>query len=260
MRFRFIAPIAALLTIACTETNTITGRDQFLMIPASQDAALGLEAMKEVKQSVKLVKGKPAERVARIGKRIAAMSDRPDMPWEFVVIDEDVLNAWALPGGKIAVYKKMLDMMESDDQLAAVLGHEISHAVLRHGAESLSRAQAQNMAIAGLGMAVGAYTKSGETAQLAATLAGVAAQGFVALPHSRAMELEADDIGTRYMARAGYDPRAAVTLWQKMQKMKEGSGGQPQWLSTHPTDQQRIDRLSAKMGDYLAEYQRAKKS
>ena len=250
------ALIAALVLTACVTTNEVTGRSQFITIPPSQDAALGLEAMNEVKKTADVETNSPdAKRVQRIGRRIAAVSDKPDLPWEFVVIDEDVLNAWALPGGKIAVYQKMVDSFESDEELAAVIGHEIAHAILRHGAEQMSRAQVQNLAIAGVGAAVGATTEDGQMAQMAVTLGALAAQGFVQLPHSRAMELEADDVGTLYMARAGYDPRAAVRLWKRMKAMKDGAGGQPAFLSTHPTDDKRIKRLQSKMGSYLSEYE-----
>ncbi|WP_417458634.1 M48 family metallopeptidase [Kordiimonas sp.] len=249
-----IALSAGLFLAACVTENAVTGRSQFITIPPSQDAALGLEAMNEVKKTADVkTTGPAAQRVKRIGARIAAISDKPDMPWEFVVIEEDVLNAWALPGGKIAVYQKMVDSFTDDNELAAVMGHEIAHAILRHGAEQMSRAQAQNLAIVGVGAAVGATTKDGEMAQMAVTLGALAAQGFVQLPHSRAMELEADDIGTLYMARAGYDPRAAVRLWQKMKSMKDGAS-QPAFLSTHPSDDKRIARINAKMATYMAEY------
>lgn len=239
---------------ACVTTNTVTGRTQFITIPASQDAALGLEAMKQVKETAPvLTSGAIAARIKRIGNRIAPHSDNPGMDWEFIVIDEPTLNAWALPGGKVAVYRKMVDNL-TDEELAAVLGHEIAHAVLRHGAEQVSRAQAQQLAIIGLGAVVASQTEDEQTAQLAVGLGALAAQGFVALPHSRKMELEADHIGTVYMARAGYDPRAAVRLWQKMARLKEGGGGPPTFLSTHPSDDKRIARLSARMDEYLNIY------
>lgn len=250
-----IVAAAFLLMTACLAENTVTGRSQFIIIPPSQDAALGLEALNEVKKSAPVVtSGVMAERVQRIGARIATISDKPDLEWEFIVIDEPVLNAWALPGGKVAVYRKMLDNL-NDEQLAAVLGHEVAHAVLRHGAEQMSRAQAQNMAIVGLGVLVSSQTEDQQTAQMAVGLGALAAQGFVALPHSRKMELEADHIGTIYMAKAGYDPRSAVTLWQKMAQLKDG-GGPPTFLSTHPSDDNRIARLNARMEEYLSYYRR----
>ncbi len=256
MKFKAgILVIAAMLVSGCVTTNEVTGRSQFITIPASQDDALGLQALNEVKKSNKNVRtsGAMANRVARIGKRIVAVSDRPNLNWEFIVIDEPVLNAWALPGGKVAVYSKMVNNL-NDEELAAVLGHEAAHAILRHGAEQVSRAQAQNVLIAGAGVLVGATTENQKYAQLAVTLGSAAAQGLVSLPHSRSMELEADDIGTIYMARAGYDPRAAARLWRKMAKMKEGSGSQPTWLSTHPSDEKRIQRIENKMDEYLAVY------
>lgn len=252
---RLFAVFLMLALTACTSENTVTGRSQFIMIPPSQDAALGLEAMNEVKKTAPVVTtGALAERVERIGHRIAPFSDAPNLDWEFVVIDEPVLNAWALPGGKVAVYRKMMDNLD-DNQLAAVLGHEIAHAVLRHGAEKMSRAQAQNMAILGLGILIGTQSEDEETTALAIGLAGLAANGFVALPHSRKMELEADHVGTIYMAKAGYDPREAVSLWRKMASLKEGSGSQPTFLSTHPSDDNRIERLNSRMDEYLSYYQ-----
>lgn len=254
---RLMAFLAVMLLAACVTTNTVTGRNQFITIPASQDAALGLEAMKQVKESAPvLTRGPLARRVKRIGEHIARYSDSPDMGWEFVVIDEPTLNAWALPGGKVAVYRKMLDNL-SDVELAAVLGHEIAHAVLRHGAEQVSRAQAQQLAITGFGILVASQSENDQTARLAVGLGSLAAQGFVALPHSRKMELEADHVGTVYMARAGYDPRAAIRLWRKMARLKEG-GGPPTFLSTHPSDGQRINRLEARMSEYMSIYNKQK--
>lgn len=246
-----------LFLTACVTTNSVTGRSQFITIPASQDEALGVQALTEVKKSNKNVRtsGKQVERVKRIGKRVVAVSDRPGLNWEFIVIDEPVLNAWALPGGKVAVYAKMIENL-TDEELAAVLGHEAAHAILRHGAEQVSRAQAQQLAIVGLGAIVSSQTQDEQTTQLAVGLGSLAAQGFVALPHSRSMELEADHVGTIYMARAGYDPRSAPKLWRKMTKLKEGGSKTPTFLSTHPSDGKRIERLEARMSEYVAVYSR----
>tara|TARA_R110002096_G_scaffold199987_5_gene383832 strand:- start:323 stop:1099 length:777 start_codon:yes stop_codon:yes gene_type:complete len=258
MAFRQIFVAASFLFLtACVTTNSVTGRSQFITIPASQDEALGMQALTEVKKTNDNVRttGADVERVRRIGNRVVAVSDKPDMNWEFIVIDEPVLNAWALPGGKVAVYQKMIDNL-TDEELAAVLGHEAAHAILRHGAEQVSRAQAQQLAIVGLGVIVSSQTEDQQTAQLAVGLGALAAQGFVALPHSRNMELEADHIGAIYMARAGYDPRAAAQLWRKMAQLKEGGKQQPTFLSTHPSDGKRIERLEARMDEYLAEWRR----
>ena len=238
-------------------TNTITGRSQFIMFDASQDSKLGLSAFNEVKKSAPLVTtGYQINRINRIGLRIAAVSDRPEFDWDFILIDEPTLNAWALPGGKIAIYSKMAEAL-SDEEMAAVLGHEIAHAVLRHGAESLSRTQIQELTVTVAAAAASTQVEDRESKVLVATLASLAADGFVRLPHSRFMELEADDIGTLYMARAGYDPRGAVSLWRKMATLKEG-GGPPKFLSTHPADDKRIERIESKMPRYIDAYRNAK--
>ncbi len=255
---RISALLLGLMLAACMQTNSITGRNQFITIPAKQDAIMGAQAFAEVSKNAPVLrKGAMADRVKRIGDRIARISDAPNMAWEFVVINEPVLNAWALPGGKIAIYRKMLDSFNTDAEIAAILGHEVAHAVLRHGAEQVSRAQLQQLIIVGLGVATAAATEDKHTTQLAMQLGTLAAAGFVALPHSRNMELEADDIGTVYMARAGYDPRFAIAVWQKMKNLKEGAEQPPTWLSTHPNDDKRIERLTSKMGFYQGEYHRA---
>jgi len=254
-RLAVIAVLGVCLA-ACT-TNSITGRQQLLMITPAEEQAMGLAALNEVKQTQPVeARGARADLVRKIGRRIAAVSDRPDMDWEFIVIDEPVLNAWALPGGKVALYTKMIDAL-SEQELAAVVGHEVAHAVLRHGAEQVSRAQ---MTQIGVGIAAGVVGAStdGETGAVVGMLAGLAATGFVTLPHSRFMELEADDIGTLYMARAGFDPQAAVSLWQTMNRLKSGDGAQPAFLSTHPSDSRRIARIEAKMESYRAVYLDAK--
>ncbi len=244
-----------LVLAACVTTNEVTGRTQYITIPPSQDEALGLQALNEVKKSNKNVRttGRAVRRVQQIGERIVRVSDKPDLKWEFIVIDEPVLNAWALPGGKVAVYSKMIENL-TDEELAAVLGHEAAHAILRHGAEQVSRGQLQQAGIAALGVLVGTATESEKNAQLAVALGSMASQGFVALPHSRNMELEADHVGTIYMARAGYNPRAAAELWRKMAKLKEGGGSQPTFLSTHPSDDKRIDRIESRMDEYMSIY------
>ena len=190
--------------------------------------------------------------------RIAAVSDRPDFPWEFIAIKSDQLNAFALPGGQAAVYTKMLDSF-TDEELAAVMGHEIAHAVLRHGMEQVSRGQATGAFVGIIGAVVGGGEENADTQKGAMELASLVSAVGVSLPHSRKMELEADHIGTIYMARAGYDPRKAVVLWKKMAALSAGAQKPPKWLSTHPTDTTRIERLEERMDEYMAIYNEAKK-
>jgi len=246
--------------VACSSTNEITGRKQFIMFGPEQDVAMGVQAMEEIKKTEDVMTSGPYDRrVKRLGNAIAAKSDRPDFPWEFIAIRSDQLNAFALPGGQSAVYTAMMDAFKSDPELAAVMGHEIAHAVLRHGAEQLSRGQAQNIFIGVIGAVAGSTSDSQDTTEGAMQLAAMATQLGFALPHSRSMELEADHIGTLYMARAGYDPRAAVALWKKMAEMSANAQKPPLWFSTHPSDEQRIKQLEDNMDEYMKVYLANKK-
>jgi predicted Zn-dependent protease len=176
------------------------------------------------------------ERVRAIAKRLipstaAFRSDAPGWKWEINVITSPEVNAWCMPGGKIAVYTGLITKLNiTDDELAAVMGHEIGHALREHGRERASEQMAQQLGISVLGAALGL----GDTAaQLTQTVLDVT----LSLPHSRTQETEADRIGVELAARSGYDPRAAVSLWQKMGKL--GGGKPPEWLSTHPSDETR---------------------
>jgi len=253
---KFLLPlIASSLLIACTTTNDVSGRKQVMAFGPEDDIAMGTQAMEEIKKTEDVVTSGPyAERVSRLGLAIAAKSDRPDFPWEFIAIRSDQLNAFALPGGQSAVYTEMMDTFNKDPQLAAVMGHEIAHAVLRHGAEQVSRAQYQSGIIAVVGVLVGTSTDDGDKAQGAMELAAMATQLGAALPHSRKMELEADHFGTIYMARAGFDPRNAPALWRKMAELTQGMEKPPLWFSTHPSDEQRIAQLEANMDMYMKIY------
>jgi predicted Zn-dependent protease len=178
------------------------------------------------------------QRVRNIMQRMIPQTAifRPDAArwsWEANVITSEQLNAWCMPGGRIAVFTGLIERLQlTDDELAAVMGHEISHALREHARERISKEMGANLVISILGAATGYDTRA-------------AAQGYqllVGLPNSRDMETEADRLGIELMARAGYDPRAAVTIWQKMQRA--GNGGPPQFLSTHPSYSSRIDDLT----------------
>jgi predicted Zn-dependent protease len=178
----------------------------------------------------------PAEvaRVRAIANRLipstaAFRSDAPGWKWEVNVIASKEVNAWCMPGGKIAVYTGLISSLKiTDDELAAVMGHEIGHALREHGRERASEQMVQQLGVTVLGVFVGDIG-----AQLSQTVLDVT----LSLPHSRTQETEADRIGVELAARSGYDPRAAVSLWQKMGKL--GGGKPPEWLSTHPSDESR---------------------
>ena len=176
--------------------------------------------------------------VRDIGMRLAAQSEQPQGPWTFTVLDSPVVNAFALPGGKIGFYTGILDIMENDDQIATVMGHEVAHVKFNHAGQRYGRTAATQ---AGLGVAQVALGGGGQTSQVALGALGLGAQYGVILPFSRQHELEADRYGLRYMHKAGYNVDEAVRFWEKMSAKK---GGQPpEILATHPNDATRIAQL-----------------
>jgi predicted Zn-dependent protease len=196
------------------------------------------------------------QRVRAIAKRIvpATAAFRPDAPkwnWEVNVARSDQINAWVMPGGKIMFYSGLIEKLKlNDDEIAAVMGHEISHALREHARERASEQQ-----VASLGIAVGAAVLG--LGKAGADMAGLAYQLSVGMPNSRAHETEADRIGVELAARAGYDPRAAVTLWQKMQQL--GSNGTPQFLSTHPSTANRLQDLEQYAARVMPLYEQARR-
>lgn len=233
--------------LAGCETAPVTGRSQLILFPESQDAALGLEAYRQILAKSKVSKDTRLDgRVQTVGKRIAAVSGHPEFDWEFTLFENDQPNAFALPGGKVGVNTGLFKVAENDAQLAAVIGHEVAHAIARHGAERMSQG-----VLAETGLAVlGASTKKASYVQLAAAAATLG----VILPYSRTQESEADHIGLLYMAEAGYDPREAVELWRNFERL--GGRRPPEFLSTHPGQKTRITRLQALMPEALAIYEK----
>ena len=256
---------AFLLFLTGCETVPVTGRNQLNLVSSSQETQLGLSSFDELKKTTPISKDPAANAmVQRVGKRIASVAgnDLPNAQWEFVVFDSKEANAFCLPGGKVGVYTGILPITKDDAGLATVLGHEIGHAVAHHGAERLSQAQVTQ----GLGSLAGVAIGSSSYAQyqnLFMSLYGVGSQVGYELPHSRAQESEADHIGIIYMARAGYDPKAAIEFWQRFSEYnKQQGGGQSsflsQFLSTHPVDEKRIADLQKLMPDAEAEFSKSK--
>ena len=196
------------------------------------------------------------QRVRAIANRLipatgAFRADAPKWNWEVNVINSQEVNAWCMPGGKIAVYTGLIERLRvTDDELAAVMGHEIAHALREHGREKASQAIAQNVALSVIGAAVGLGTGGQQLAQLAADVT-------FSLPNSREFEREADRIGVELAARAGYDPRAAVSLWQKMGQA--GGGGSIEFLSTHPSDESRVRDLQTYAARVMPVYESARR-
>ena len=251
--------LAAVLMLAagCQTTNTTSGgavgvdRQQTMLVSAAEVNRQADKAYQETineARAKKTLNRNPADlaRVRGIAARLIPVTSvfRPDAPnwrWESNVITSDELNAWCMPGGKIAVYTGLIYKLNiTDDELAAVMGHEIAHALREHGREKAGQATGIGIAAA-IGGAVGAYY--GIDANVGQTVLGAVGELAFMRPNSRGMEQEADRMGVELAARAGYDPRAAISLWEKMGRV---SGGQPpQWLSTHPSNQSRIADLKA---------------
>lgn len=196
------------------------------------------------------------QRVRAITQKLAAQvgafrADAAKWPWEVHVISLDEVNAWCMPGGKMAIYTGLIEKLNAtDDEIAAVMGHEISHALREHARERISRQMGTQMAV---GIA-GALFGIGELGQ---NLGNMVADVTINLPNSRTHEVEADRMGVELAARAGYDPRAAIRLWEKMAKVSSG-GQPPKWLSTHPSHEDRINDLRAYSERVLPLYQAAK--
>ena len=226
----------------CT-TVTETGRKQLILLGPSEETQLGLTSFEQMKKEVPISNDAAAKAlVERVGRRIAQVSSLTNAQWEFVVFDSKEANAFCLPGGKVGVYTGILPITKDEAGLATVIGHEVAHAAARHGAERLSNQMLLQTGGQVLGSAVSVADPRWQG--VASTVYGLGANVGYALPHSRNQESEADRIGLVYMARAGYDPEAAVGFWQRFAEYNKGSGsGTPWFLRTHPLDETRIKRI-----------------
>jgi len=249
-----LAALAAVLLIACARA-AYTNRGQLLLISEGQEMALGLQSAQEVLKKEKESRDQlQAERIRRVGRRIAAAANKPDYKWEFHLIEKDTVNAFCLPGGKVFVYTGILQLTTSNDELAAVMGHEIAHALLRHGGERVSMALMTQLGGQAASVALGS-TVSPVASQVFNQAYGMGSQVGVLLPHSRAQESEADEVGMILAAQAGYEPSGALSLWRKMDIYAKSKGQNvPGWMSTHPTTGDRIEAIKAKMGAVRARY------
>jgi predicted Zn-dependent protease len=258
-RRRWLLALGLLAAVAACQTVPVTGRSALSLVPQSQMASMGAEAFADIRRKEPLSDNPQArERVTRVGRRIAqvawgATGVRPEK-WQFATFASDQKNAFALPGGHVGVYQGILQVARSDAELATVMGHEVAHVAANHGGERMSQALLANLG--GMALSAAVSEKPAETRQLYMAAFGMGVQVGVMLPFSRSHELEADRIGLLYMARAGYDPRAAVSFWQRMDKL--GKGRQPpEFLSTHPSHGKRIERLQAFMPRALKAYRQA---
>jgi predicted Zn-dependent protease len=255
---------ALVLLLAGCSTVPITERRQLNLVSEGNLVELGTQQYQQFLTANKIVRNTPeSEMVERVGHRIRqaveqfmtdqGMGDQlSEYEWEFILVDSPEVNAWALPGGKVAVYTGILPMTQDEAGLAAVMGHEVAHVVGKHGSERMSQQLVAQMG----GQALSAVLASRPEASQALWMQvfGVGAQVGLMLPYGRLQEKEADHLGLIFMAIAGYDPHAAIGVWERMAQEKGGKGP-PEFLSTHPADESRIREIREDIPEAMRYYQ-----
>ena len=252
------------LFLAACSKNSITGRNQLAILPESELRSMANTEYQQFLSQNKVVSAsssKDAEMVRRVGQRLVAAINKyyaskgltnelEGYKWEYNLVDSKDVNAWAMPGGKIVVYTGLLPVTQNEAALAVVLGHEITHALAHHGNERMSQA----LVAQGIGVVGGVLTSGNQqVSNIFNNIYGPGAQIGVLLPNSRKQELESDRYGLIFTAMAGYNPREAVPLWERMKAMSNGNRP-PEFLSTHPADDTRIQRLKDLMPEALKYY------
>jgi|SRR5579883_1186662 predicted Zn-dependent protease len=247
---RALLVLAAGLSLTACESAPVTGRSQMILVSESQELQLGLQTYRQILATEQQSRNPQLTAlVEKVGRRIASAAERPQenlwrrpaYQWEFKTIEKDEINAFCLPGGKVLVYSGLLPIARDETGLAVIMGHEVAHALAHHGAERLSNQLAATAGLAAAAAILSSSSNSNDRANLPLMMAALGAGATVGylLPMSRAQEAEADHIGLILMAQAGYDPRQAPALWERMRTANRGAR-MPEWLSTHPTDDARI--------------------
>lgn len=266
-KIKGIAFTALILIVAACSTVPLTGRRQASLVSDGEMNTMAATSYKEflTESSTKVINNSAESRkVKEIGNKIAAAVTKymnengygdqvSSFSWEFNLIQSNEINAWCMPGGKVAVYTGILPVTLNDSGLATVMGHEIAHAVARHSAERYSQA----MIAQGLGTVAGvavAKTEAGNA--IFQQVFGIGAQAGVLLPNSRKQEAEADRLGLTFMAMAGYDPAQAINFWQRMSAASKGGSSTPEFLSTHPSDATRIENIKKYLPEAVGYYRK----
>ncbi len=264
MRQQLFATLTMLVLVLSCQTVPITGRQQLNIVPSDTLMSMSYNEYDDFLKKHEVITGTPeAKMVGRVGRRIRRaveryfadqkMSDHLEgYQWEFHLVKDDAINAWCMPGGKVVVYTGIMPLADGEEGLAVVMGHEISHAIAKHGNERLSQGLVAQMG--GMALSVALAEKSEATRDLFMTAFGVGSQVGVLLPYSRLQESEADRLGLIFMAMAGYDPREAVGFWERMAGTKKGSSV-PDFLSTHPADKKRIADIEKLVPEAMTYYQ-----
>ncbi|MCK2184005.1 M48 family metallopeptidase [Halomonas getboli] len=254
MRWNHCLAVGALSVALAACTTSPTGRSQLTLMSDDQLDQMGAQAFSQYQQQRTTVDGAPLRLAQCVTREIVATlpAELQQDNWQVRVFEDDSANAFALPGGYVGVNTGLLEITDNQDQLAAVIGHEIGHVLAHHANERASTQSATNLGLSVLSSAAGLEGAGGQ--QVMAAL-GMGAQYGILLPFSRSHESEADTIGLRLMAKAGFDPRASVALWQNMEQA--GGGQPPEWMSTHPSHGNRIAGLEQGMPEALRLYQQA---
>lgn len=241
-----------LMTAFSCQTVPLTERQQLHLVSEGQIIEMSLSSYQQFLSEHKVVRGTPEARmVTNVGERIRNAVDRylaqndlsnrvEGYEWEFNLVEDKAMNAFAMPGGKVVVFTGILPAAQNETGLAVVMGHEISHVIAGHGNERMSQGLLAQMG--GMALSIALAEKPAQTQQLFMAAFGIGAQVGFLLPYSRIQESEADHLGLIFMAMAGYDPHASVDFWQRMSGAQDG-GKPPEFLSTHPSDRTRIDNL-----------------
>ena len=254
MQKHFIFILLSGLVISACTTTPVSNRSALILIPKSQEISLGIQSYNEILKREKESEDTQLNQIIRrVGQRIASVSDMPKLEWEIKLIESDQKNAFALPGGKIAIYTGILSVAKNEAGLATVMSHEIAHVIARHGAQRMT----QQMLLQGAMIGAGLSMKNSTQKNIVLSALGVGVLYGFTLPFSRLHESEADQIGLIYMAKAGYDPNEAINFWQRFGQVKGGKGG-PEWASTHPADATRIQGLRSYLSRAKYDYQNVK--
>jgi len=265
LKLKFICVIGIILILAACATVPITERRQLNLVPSASMLSMSFQQYDQFLKEHKLSDDPEKTRmVKRVGGRIQEAVEQyfaeqgqsgrlANYDWEFNLVANDQVNAWAMPGGKVVVYEGLLPVAQNETGLAVVMAHEVAHAVARHGNERMSQGMLAQFGTIALAQAM--KDKPAQTQQLWMMAFGLGAQVGVILPYSRLHESEADHLGLIFMAMAGYDPREAPDFWERMAE-KKGGKSPPEFLSTHPADKKRIENIKALLPEAMTYYQK----
>ena len=255
----------AVVMVSCTK-NAVTGRKQLNLYPESEINSAAAQQYQQFLSQNKVVSpssSRDAEMVRRVGQRIATAvtkyytdkglgADLQGYQWEYNLVDSKEVNAWCMPGGKIVVYTGLLPITQNEAALGVVVGHEVTHAVAKHGNERMSQGMLQQLG--GVALSVALANQPAETQNLMMAAYGAGSEVGILLPFSRNQEYEADHYGLFFAAMAGYNPQEAIPLWQRMEAAAQNGSQPPEFLSTHPSEGNRIKRLQDLMPEALKYY------